>query len=177
MMQFEEDFRDRGARKILMNTNYRSGSKIVDMADVCIRNNKVRFEKEFIAERGREGTEGVAVYKPYKSKAAEMDDIISVIRKKSNEGVPLGEMAILFRTNRQASVPIQALAAEDIPYYSTENVVTVYDGWMFSDIRAYIHGDQYQAELHAGPEQAQPASPGRTVQRRRIQYRGDDGGH
>lgn len=138
MMQFEEDFRDRGARKILMNTNYRSGSKIVDMADVCIRNNKVRFEKEFIAERGREGTEGVAVYKPYKSKAAEMDDIISVIRKKSNEGVPLGEMAILFRTNRQASVPIQALAAEDIPYYSTENVVTVYDGWMFSDIRAYI---------------------------------------
>ena len=58
MMQFEEDFRDRGARKILMNTNYRSGSKIVDMADVCIRNNKVRFEKEFIAERGREGTEG-----------------------------------------------------------------------------------------------------------------------
>lgn len=138
MMQFEEDFRDRGARKILMNTNYRSAPEIVDMADVCIRNNKVRFEKEFISERGREGAKGTALYKSYRTKAAEMDGIISLIRQKSGEGVPYSEMAILFRTNRQAAMPVQALSAEDIPYYSTENVVTVYDGWMFSDIRAYI---------------------------------------
>ena len=138
MMQFEEDFRDRGARKILMNTNYRSAPEIVDMADVCIRNNKVRFKKAFISERGREGTKGIASYKAYRTKGAEMDAIISLIRQKSGEGVPYSEMAILFRTNRQACVPVQALSAEGIPYCSTENAVTVYDGWMFSDIRAYI---------------------------------------
>ena len=138
MMQFEEDFRDRGVQKILMNTNYRSASKIVDMADACIKRNTVRFDKEFISERGREGMTGRAEHRQYRTKAAEMSDIISVIREKNREGVPYTEMAILFRTNRQAAVPVQALSAEDIPYYSTENVSTVYDGWMFSDIRAYI---------------------------------------
>ena len=138
MMQFEEDFRDRGVQKILMNTNYRSASKIVDMADACIRHNTVRFDKEFISERGREGLTGKAEHRQYRTKAAEMSDIISVIREKNREGVPYSEMAILFRTNRQAAVPVQALSAEDIPFYSTENVATVYDGWMFTDIRAYI---------------------------------------
>ena len=138
MMQFEEDFGDRGVRKILMNTNYRSAPEIVDMADVCIRNNRVRFAKEFISERGREGAKGTAEYKAYRTKAAELEDIISVIRQRSKEKVPYSEMAILFRTNRQASLPVQALSAEDIPYYSTENVTTVYDDWMFTDIRAYI---------------------------------------
>ena len=138
MMQFEEDFRDKGARKILMNTNYRSASKIVDMADACIKRNTMRFEKEFISERGREGIDGRAVYRSYRTKAAEINAIVSAVRKKNEEGVPYSEMAILFRTNRQAALPVQALSAEDIPYYSTENAATVYDGWMFMDIKAYI---------------------------------------
>ena len=76
MMQFEEDFRDRGVQKILMNTNYRSASKIVDMADACIRHNTVRFDKEFISERGREGLTGKAEYRMYKTKAAEMNHTV-----------------------------------------------------------------------------------------------------
>lgn len=46
-------------------------------------------------------------------------------------------MAILCRTNKQADLPIHILTSENIPFQTTENIMSLYDIWMFSDIKAY----------------------------------------
>lgn len=138
MMGFEEDFREYGVRKIMMGTNYRSAQKVVDMGESCIVHNRKRFEKKFISDRGRDGEKGTAVYRAFRNPSAEMEHFISVIRKKHDAGIPYDDMAILCRTNRMAETPARMLADAGIPFYSKEKLSSMYDKWMFQDIRAYI---------------------------------------
>lgn len=139
MMGFTDDFREKSPKKIMMSTNYRSAGKIVEMADSCIKFNRVRFEKKFISERGRNGENGSVEYKSGIKPQVQITDIVQRIRKAHEKGVPYKDMAILFRINRQAAMPVQALSAEKIPFNSTEKVKSLYDGWMFEDIRAYVY--------------------------------------
>lgn len=136
MMNFEKDFPN--AKAIYMSTNYRSCQKIVDVADICIQHNKKRFEKEFISQRGLDGEKGSLEYKKFDSKFAEMGYIKAIIKRRHAEGVAYKDMAILFRNNKQAATPIFSLSQDDIPYNSTEKVKTVYQDWMFEDIKSYI---------------------------------------
>ena len=137
MMHFEEDFKEKGVQKILMSINYRSAQKIVDMADACIKHNLTRFSKDFISERGRDGVTGEADYRTYSSWDAEMKGVVSKIRQRHADGVAYKDMAILCRTNKQADLPIHILTSENIPFQTTENIMSLYDIWMFSDIKAY----------------------------------------
>ena len=52
LLDFEKDYSN--ATVLVMNKNYRSNSKIVDMADLFIQNNKLRHEKHMVATRGPE---------------------------------------------------------------------------------------------------------------------------
>lgn len=136
MIAFPTDFPD--AKKIFMSTNYRSAQKIVDMADMCIRRNKIRFEKDFISKRGEEGAAGSVSYKTYQKKSHEMDALVLKIKELHEKGIDYKDMAVLVRTNRLAAGPVTALSEDGIPYDSTENVTCMYDDWMFKDIEAYI---------------------------------------
>ena len=136
MLQFPEDYAYASA--ISMSTNYRSGQAIVDMASRLIAMNRRRFPKDFISERGMNGTDGLAVCKKFRTHAKQMDFVIKTIKKRHEEGVPYSEMAVIFRTNRQAGHPVSELAKSGLPFYTTEAVTSVYDGWMFRGIAAYI---------------------------------------
>ena len=126
------------ASSISMSTNYRSGQAIVDMASRLIAMNRHRFPKDFISERGQNGTDGLAVYKKFKTHGAQMDFVLKTIKKRHEKGVPYSEMAVIFRTNRQAGLPVSELARKELPFYTTEAGSSVYDGWMFRGIAAYI---------------------------------------
>ena len=136
MLQFPEDYAN--ASSISMSTNYRSGQAIVDMASRLIAMNRRRFPKEFISERGRNGAAGLAVYKKFRTHAKQIDFVIRTIKKRHEEGIPYSEMAVIFRTNRQAGLPVSELAKSELPFYTTEAVNSIYDGWMFRGIAAYI---------------------------------------
>ena len=137
MMRFAEDFQSHGAKTVMMSTNYRCAGNIVDLADACITHNKKRFPKDFISERGNSGEKGSALYKITKTGNGQMQDIVSAIRRLHDSGTEYRDMAILFRNNKQAVLPVQALSAQDIPFYSTERIRSIYDEWMFEDIRSY----------------------------------------
>lgn len=139
MMNFMDDFRGKEPKMFMMSTNYRSGQKIVDTADACISYNKVRFEKAFISDRGKDGFDGTVKYmNKMKSKDDELHEVLKTIMEKHREGVPYEEMAILFRINRQALLPVQKLSSFRIPFCSTEKVESIYDQWIYKDILAYI---------------------------------------
>lgn len=138
MMHFADDYKSHNPRTVMMSTNYRCAGNIVDMADACIGFNRKRFKKDFISERGKNGEKGSAFYKVTKTGQASVQDVIASIHRLHDAGTPYKEMAILFRNNKQAVLPVQMLSAQEIPFYSTEKIRSMYDEWMFEDIRSYV---------------------------------------
>ena len=133
MLGFKKDFPD--CTEIMMSVNYRSKEPIVEMADLLIQKNTQRFQKEFIAERGA-GDD--VIYKRYKTREKELLDISKIAKFKYSDGQKYNEMAILYRTNEQAQMIALTLDKNGIPFRTTENIKSLYEGWIFRDIRAYI---------------------------------------
>ncbi len=136
MFSFKKDFPD--AKIIRMGMNYRSGSKVVDMADRLIKHNKRRFKKELISYRGEEGFEGNVRIRKSENRKDEIADIADAIWSAHEKGVPYSEMAILFRNNTQAQRPVEALSQKKIPYYCAEAVKCMYESFVFDDLKKYV---------------------------------------
>ena len=142
MMNFSSDFESRGKKceVVKMEVNYRCKQKIVDMASACISFNRKKNKKNFISEKGKADSiegRGRAEYIKTKSAAEETKRAVEIIKARHESGVPYSRMAVLYRKNRQATLPAQYLSAEGIPYCTNDRLVCVYDEWMFRDIRAY----------------------------------------
>ena len=60
------------------------------------------------------------------------------IEARHGQGVAYRDMAVLFRTNRQAALPVDLLLKAEIPCCPAERVTSIYDGWIFAGIRSYI---------------------------------------
>lgn len=135
MAGFRQDFPE--AKVITLDTNYRSAKSIVDAAANLISGNEDRFGKKFISARGEAGIIGNVTYRKFRSRKEELDEIIRLAGEMHDMGTPWTEIAVLFRTNQQAQLPVMAMSAAGIPFYTTENVESIYDGWIFGDIRAY----------------------------------------
>ena len=136
MLRFEEDFP--GCRVIHLSVNYRSGRAVVERAGMVIAHNRARYQKDFLSARGEKGFEGAVHCQKFDGRAEEMDYVITCIREAVGKGVPCREMAVLFRTGRQAQLPAAALSRAGIPAFSTESVRSIYEGWVFEGIRAYV---------------------------------------
>ena len=136
MRNFEKDFKN--AVRINMSTNYRSTKNIVRIANTCIKRNNDRFEKDFISFRGKEkGEKGEVVYSFQKTKADEIERLVQKIEERHKDGVDYKDMAVLFRTNKQANLIVEALEHKEIPYYSPDRVNSIFDSWIFDDIKTY----------------------------------------
>lgn len=135
MLSFQKDFPN--AHIINMGTNYRSGQLIVDAAGSLISHNKTRFKKDFSSQRGQEGAEGSIRILKKENRKAEMDWLVDTIQHLHEDGMPYYDMAVLFRTNEEAQYPVTALSDAGIPYYSTEAAKTIYESFIFDDIRSY----------------------------------------
>ena len=136
MMNFDKDFKN--ATSIYMSTNYRSAQNIVNIAETLITQNIKRFPKDFISERGKNGERGHIQYNSYQSRGAEMHDLVGRIKLMHQRGIAFKDMAVLVRNNRQADGPVQALSEARIPYDSTEEIKSVYEDYIFEDIKSYI---------------------------------------
>ncbi|MCI5587352.1 MAG: ATP-dependent helicase, partial [Lachnospiraceae bacterium] len=55
-----------------------------------------------------------------------------------NNGMPYGEMAVLFRTNTQARALTSKLMEYNIPFVMKERIPNIYDHWIARDIFTYI---------------------------------------
>ena len=136
MLRFEEDFP--GCKVVHLSVNYRSGARIVDRAALVIAHNRARYQKEFISSRGEEGVEGQVVFQHFDGRAEEMDYLVTCIQAAMKKGLAPRQIAVLFRTGRQAQLPAAALMKANIPVYSTEAFRSIYEGWVFEGIRTYI---------------------------------------
>lgn len=132
MQLFQNDFRN--AKVIKLITNYRSSRNIIDLADTIIRENELRYPKEFIANNG----EGHPVkVKKFQSKETERNYLISDLKEKQQLN-QLKETAILFRTNVEATYYSELLMQSNIPFSIREKPKNSYQSFIFRDLFHYI---------------------------------------
>ena len=123
------------AKKVTLNTNYRSKERIVNLSERVIGNNEVRFVKNMkgIGEAGDKVTFFLA-----EDAAKEAAHIAEKIGRLLDEGVPLTEIAVIYRTNLQGGAFARELYKRGIPYDLRDNSGNVYEHWVAKDLLAYL---------------------------------------
>jgi DNA helicase-2/ATP-dependent DNA helicase PcrA len=133
MLNFTKDYKD--AKKILLDTNYRSTKAIVDSAVRVIKNNKNRFEKEIHTVHG----EGIpVVIKKLKDQNEENKEILEKILEHRNKGGNFSDIAILFRTNTQPRILVEKLMEYNIPFKMRDVLPNIYEHWITKNMISYI---------------------------------------
>ncbi len=153
MLHFSKKFPD--TTKFTLSRNYRCGKKIVKYADNLIRNNKERFSKKFEAGTDFEGDIFIGSY------TGENEEIISLvnwIKAKESEGVPLKELAILYRTNNEAINMMPFFKKNNIPISMKERPGDIHKHFVFEAIQSYYVLSQMirEDDEHPLPADAAP---------------------
>ena len=96
-----------------LEINYRSTPQILELANHSIANNRFQFRKELMASRGR-GTEVALV--PADDVQQQADFVAQRILELRDEGEPLEEIAVLYRSHYQSLELQMELSRRNIPY-------------------------------------------------------------
>ena len=122
-------------KQVTLNINYRSTERIIRLAEQAIAQNELRFEKRM---RGI-GTEGRPItFFLAEDTAAEAAQIGERIARLLDEGVPLTEIAVIYRTNLQGGAFARELYRRGIPYDLRDHSGNVYEHWIAKDLLAYL---------------------------------------
>lgn len=133
MLGFEKDYPD--AKKVILNTNYRCSAEIVDSAEHLISHNTKRFPKNMQAARGKKVP---ITFRYLKDAGEECTDILKGIRFYHKKGIPLEEMAVIFRTNTQPKLLVGRLMEYNIPFQMRDVIPNIFDHWIARNILTYI---------------------------------------
>lgn len=136
LLKFEEDFRthEGGNPKIvLLEQNYRSTKTIIEAANVVIKKNKVRKEKNLFTEND-EG-EVITIFTGYDDRQ-EAKFIAKTIKELVGAKVSAGDIAILYRNNYLSRSIEQALLSENIQYHVLG--VRFFDRKEVKDVMSYL---------------------------------------
>jgi ATP-dependent DNA helicase UvrD/PcrA len=113
---------------VILPHNYRSSQAILDKAMATIQNNEKRLikqlhelelDKNIIAasDRFKHGAETIVpIVKVYKNVVQEEADLVLQIERLRQQGVPLGEIAVLYAQHKQADGIIDIMQRKGIPY-------------------------------------------------------------
>ena len=133
MLGFERDYP--GAKRILLDTNYRSRKQIVESALKVIRHNDNRFEKEIVSARPEGNPVITAVFNDQKE---EHECIIEKILYYHKQGGNYRDIAILCRTNRQPGMLAEKLMEYNIPFQMKDAIPNLYEHWIAKNVITYL---------------------------------------
>lgn len=122
-------------KKVTLNTNYRSTERIITLAEKVITHNETRFIKNMkgSGEAGDKVTFFLA-----EDTAGEAECIGEKIGALLDEGVPMQEIAVIYRTNLQGGAFARELYKRGIPYDLRDSSGNVYEHWIAKDLLAYL---------------------------------------
>ncbi|OLS14340.1 MAG: UvrD/REP helicase [Promethearchaeota archaeon CR_4] len=111
MLKFTERYP--GTQTYKLETNYRSRPEILALANASISHNLEQFEKELRTSRSRGEKPALC---PCPTQDVEAYFICQKILQFRHEGIPLHEIAVLFRANSHRIALEKALVESNIPY-------------------------------------------------------------
>lgn len=133
MLGFEKDYP--GCKRVLLDVNFRCDRNIVAAAGRVIRQNRTRFDKEIRANRP--ASHAVLVRK-FDDSSQQYLHVIREIQKSAQAGIPLEDMAVLFRTARCAGGLVQKLMDFNIPFQMKDVLPDLYSHFISRNILAYV---------------------------------------
>ena len=133
ILEFERDYTN--VHSIRLEQNHRSTGNILALANAVIANNRRRHNKELWSELPTGEKPILAVYE---NEIEEANKITEEVVNLQNKGIPLREMAVLYRTNAQSRVFESALIQAEIPY-SIVGGVQFYQRKEIKDLLAYLY--------------------------------------
>ena len=123
------------AKIVTLEQNYRCTPAIVAAAGNLISHNKKRFDKKIKAEK----TNGEAVrFFQFEDQRQENQFIIEEIAKAKREGVPLSDIAVLFRTNLQPRLLMEQMMSANLAFTTKDRIPNIYEHWIAKDFLTYI---------------------------------------
>lgn len=137
MLGFEQDYPE--ARRLLLDTNYRSSRQIVEAAGKLIAHNRTRFQKEIRAARGNGRPIDI---REWQEPVDENLAIAGELRDYASMGIAYEDMAVLFRTNLGPRLLIEKLMEYNIPFSMRDTVPNLYDHWIVKNVLSYIKAAQ-----------------------------------
>ena len=132
ILDFEKEYPN--ARVIRLEQNYRSTKTILEIANGVIENNHQRRAKKLWTEN-HDGDKAVLYQAP--DERAEARYIVEKIQSLHTDGLPYGEMSILYRTNAQSRVIEEAFLQAGIPY-RVFGGLKFYDRKEIKDVLSYL---------------------------------------
>jgi DNA helicase-2/ATP-dependent DNA helicase PcrA len=124
-----------GATVHTIETNYRSVPEILDLSNAAIRANTGRFEKDLRSSREALGTKPALVPLPDPNTQAAF--VAQRILELRDEGIPLEEMAVLYRAHFQSLEIQMELTARGIPFSITSGL-RFFEQAHIKDIAAFM---------------------------------------
>ncbi len=131
ILTFTEDWP--GARVVTLEQNYRSTQMILNAANAIIEKNVSRAEKNLWTARPDAVPLSVTVAE---NERVEARQVVASIRRFTGNGIPLKDMAVLYRTNAQSRAVEEALITANMPYRLAGGV-RFYERREVKDILAY----------------------------------------
>ncbi|HEX9779998.1 MAG TPA: ATP-dependent helicase [bacterium] len=132
ILKFPE--RNPGTEIFKLETNYRSTQEILEFTNASIRNNQLQFQKTLLAHRGRGSRPVVLPVNDVYQEAAFVAERLLQLR---DEGVPLEEMAVLYRAHAHAAMLQAELMKRNIPY-EVRSGVRFFEQAHIKDVVAYL---------------------------------------
>ncbi|EHN12651.1 ATP-dependent DNA helicase UvrD/PcrA [Patulibacter medicamentivorans] len=132
ILDFEDDFPD--AKVVRLEQNYRSTQHILDAANGLIEHNANQRKKHLWTDLG--AGDPVRV-RALPDDHAESRWVVAEIERLAGEGAPLGEMAVLYRTNALSRAIETALTGAELGYQVIGGV-RFFDRAEVKDVLAYL---------------------------------------
>lgn len=134
MLNFPKEYKD--TEKIVLDINYRSTQKIVDIAGKLIKHNENRFGKK-IRTVNEEGND-VRILE-LKNNMEECMNILHVIDRHIKQGGKYSDIAVLYRTNTIPRALVEKLMEYNVPFKMKDAVPNIYEHFMAKNIISYIN--------------------------------------
>ncbi len=135
MQRFERDFAqpDQPVHIVKLEQNYRSHGHILDAANALIRNNQARMGKNLWTEAPH--GDPLSVFAAA-SDFEEAQFVAGIVKAQAEQGVPLSDIAVLYRSNAQSRALEHAFFSAGLPY-------RVYGGLRFFERAEIKHALAY----------------------------------
>ena len=127
--------RHEGCRVFKIETNYRSVPEILELSNAAIRANRSRFDKDLRSAREWLGSKPALV--PLEDPSAQAQFVAQRILELRDEGVPLEEMAVLYRAHFQSLEVQMELTTRGIPFAITSGL-RFFEQAHIKDVAAFL---------------------------------------
>ncbi len=132
ILDFERDYSD--LKVFRLEQNYRSTKRILAAADEVIKRNRGQLEKTLWTDNPEGEKIRVITLRDERDEGSE---VVKIVRAHRDRGVPLSEIAVLYRTNSQSLSIEDALRRANIPY-ALVGGVAFYQRAEVKDALAYL---------------------------------------